>query len=174
MFLETARLVIVPNTLAVIETRLERDDFSLEVAGVGSVHFGAEFPGDPLMFYPGMRDHLRGGGTLSPGGIVIERSKLEAIGEIGCKGDPVDGVADIGYGFNPSVWGRGYATEAVAAFSNWLLERSGLEAVTADTAVTNVASGRVLEKCGFVRTGTGFDPDEGDLILWRKAKSNPA
>ena len=154
--------------MEIIETRLERNTFSLEIAGVGEVSFTPEFPGDALGRYAGMRDYLKSGGVMSPGGMVIERSSLIAIGELGCKGEAVDGVADIGYGFNPSLWNRGYATEIVTAFSDWLLEQPELHAVTADTAVTNPASGRVLEKAGFAQVGTGFDEDDGDLLLWRK------
>jgi [ribosomal protein S5]-alanine N-acetyltransferase len=166
--LETSRLLIVPNTAEIIRTRLERAGFDLELAGVGVVHFPQEFPGDSLGFYPGMLAWLELGNRLSAGGIVIERETLTAIGELGCKGEPRARAADIGYGLIPSVWNRGYATEGVRAFSDWLLEQPAIECVTADTAVTNPASARVLEKSGFVETGTGFDPDDGDLIHWMK------
>ncbi len=42
-----------------------------------------------------------------------------------------------------------------------------VRAVTASTAVANIASQRALERNGFVPTGTGNDPDDGDLIFWR-------
>ena len=38
--------------------------------------------------------------------------------------------------------------------------------MTAETAVDNLASQRVLEKNGFVRTGVGSNDDDGDLVLW--------
>lgn len=83
----------------------------------------------------------------------------------------MDGVVDIGYGFNPSAWNRGYATEIVTAFADWLLEQSSIHAVTADTAVTNPASGRVLRRAGFAQVGTGFDEEDGDLLRWRKVRA---
>jgi [ribosomal protein S5]-alanine N-acetyltransferase len=166
--LETPRLLLVPNTLELVKLRLQHDDFTVRLEGIGEVHFTPEFPGDALQFYPSMRDWLEAGNALSPGGIVIERQGLTAVGGVGCKGDPVNGVADIGYGFNPSVWNRGYATEIVTAFSDWLLTQPHVSSVTADTAVTNPASARVLEKSGFRMTGTGFDPDDGDLLRWTK------
>ncbi len=168
ILLETARLILVPQALAVVQKRLETDDFTLEIVAVGFVHFSPEFPGEAFVMYPGMRDHLERGGALSPGGFVVERATREAVGEIGCKGEPVDFVADIGYGFNRGVWGRGLATEMVTAFSDHLLEGREVHAVTADTAVSNPASARVLEKSGFAQVGTGYDPDDGDLIHWRK------
>jgi [ribosomal protein S5]-alanine N-acetyltransferase len=172
VILETPRLLLVPQSLEIIETRLERDTFSLEIAEIGLISFTPEFPGDALGRYAGMRDYLKSGGVMSPGGVVIERSSRTAIGELGCKGEGVDGVMDIGYGFNPSAWNRGYATEIVTAFSDWLLEQAGIHAVTADTAATNPASGRVLEKAGFAQVGTGFDEEDGDLLLWRKVSAS--
>jgi [ribosomal protein S5]-alanine N-acetyltransferase len=107
--------------------------------------------------------------ALSPGGVVIERSSLTAIGELGCKSDPdASGAVEIGYGLNPSVWNRGYATEIVSAFTAWLLEQPTVRTVTAETATSNPASARVLEKSGFVRMGTSWNEDDGSLILWQR------
>jgi RimJ/RimL family protein N-acetyltransferase len=39
----------------------------------------------------------------------------------------------------------------------------------AETALTNPASARVLEKNGFVVTGTRIDPEDGALRCWRRA-----
>jgi RimJ/RimL family protein N-acetyltransferase len=46
------------------------------------------------------------------------------------------------------------------------LQRS-ISAVVAATAIANVVSQRVLERNGFARTGTTYDPDDGELIWWR-------
>jgi [ribosomal protein S5]-alanine N-acetyltransferase len=168
MKIETQRLWLVPNTLEIIKTRLEQRDFKLEVAGIGEVHFPPEFPGDAFALYPMRLESINSGQGLSVGGIVIERPSLTAIGELGCKGDPdPTGAVEIGYGLNPSVWNRGYATEIVGAFTAWLLEQPGITTVTAETATSNPASARVLEKCGFVRTGTSWNEDDGSLILWQ-------
>ena len=36
------------------------------------------------------------------------------------------------------------------------------------TAIANIVSQRVLERNSFVRTGTTYDPDDGELIWWRR------
>jgi len=41
----------------------------------------------------------------------------------------------------------------------------GVRRVTAETSVSNVASGRVLEKCGFVQVGEDWNQDDGPLLL---------
>lgn len=61
---------------------------------------------------------------------------------------PQDGRRFIGYWVDRAHWGRGVATRAVRAFVAQL-ERP----LFAYVAVANVASVRVLEKCGFVCGG---------------------
>jgi RimJ/RimL family protein N-acetyltransferase len=63
---------------------------------------------------------------------------------------PKDGVRLIGYWLGPAYWGRGIASAALALFVE-TLERP----LAAYVAAGNASSIRVLEKCGFVRDGTG-------------------
>jgi RimJ/RimL family protein N-acetyltransferase len=59
------------------------------------------------------------------------------------------GVREIGYWLGKDHWGKGIATAAIGQFVAVIQERP-LHAVVADH---NVASIRVLEKCGFTRLG---------------------
>ncbi|KAK2606157.1 hypothetical protein QQS21_003440 [Conoideocrella luteorostrata] len=60
----------------------------------------------------------------------------------------------LGYFITPSAWGKGYATEAVAAAVRWTFETwPGLCRVEAEAYASNLASVRVLEKSGFRREG---------------------
>ena len=61
-------------------------------------------------------------------------------------------LPEIGYLLDPAAWGRGYAREALTAFIEHRRLRGSTE-LTADTDPRNVASRRLLEKCGFVETG---------------------
>jgi RimJ/RimL family protein N-acetyltransferase len=60
------------------------------------------------------------------------------------------GAREIGYWLDRSVWGRGVATTALAAF---LVEETR-RPLTAGVATHNTGSLRVLEKCGFTVTET--------------------
>lgn len=75
------------------------------------------------------------------------------IGDLCFKGVDPSGVAEIGYGLLPDYMGRGYATEAVSAAVRWALEQPGISRIEAETEPDNLASQRVLEKCGFAPSG---------------------
>ena len=69
----------------------------------------------------------------------------------------VDGpVPDLGYWLGAPYWGNGYATEAARAVIDYAFSALGHEELQAGARVTNPASRRVLEKCGFQWTGVGL------------------
>ena len=56
---------------------------------------------------------------------------------------------EIGYHIAKEFTGSGYATEAVNAFLNYLKDSKGVKEIYGVTLADNLASRRVLEKCGF-------------------------
>jgi RimJ/RimL family protein N-acetyltransferase len=68
-----------------------------------------------------------------------------------------DGPApELGYWLGTPFWGQGYATEAVRAVIDYAFTELEYEALQAGARVTNPASRRILEKCGFQWTGVGL------------------
>jgi RimJ/RimL family protein N-acetyltransferase len=63
---------------------------------------------------------------------------------------------EIGYWLGAKYWGKGYATEAARALIDHAFTDLDCEALQAAARVTNPASRRVLEKCGFQWTGAGL------------------
>lgn len=55
---------------------------------------------------------------------------------------------EIGYGIGSGFWNRGYATEAVRRFLEYLFGEKGMRTVYASFFPENGASHRVMEKCG--------------------------
>jgi RimJ/RimL family protein N-acetyltransferase len=70
----------------------------------------------------------------------------------------------LGYDLSPEFWGRGIATDAVAATVDAAFRDSSLSRVDAFVMVENVRSQRVLEKCGFEK--------EGRLARYRHCRGN--
>lgn len=61
--------------------------------------------------------------------------------------------AEIGYWLGAAFWGHGFATEAAHATIDHAFGELGYDTLTAGARVSNPASRRVLEKCGFQWTG---------------------
>ncbi len=60
---------------------------------------------------------------------------------------------EIGYWLGVAHWGKGFATEAVRAVIDYAFEEHAIDELMGGARVTNPASRRVLEKCGFQWTG---------------------
>jgi RimJ/RimL family protein N-acetyltransferase len=63
---------------------------------------------------------------------------------------------EIGYWLGVKHWGKGYGTEAVRAVIDFAFTELAHESLCAGARVTNPASRRILEKCGFQWTGVGL------------------
>ena len=80
--------------------------------------------------------------------LIVLKENDRIIGSIDYKYVPRDGLTEVGYGLNPLYEGRGFMTEALRAFLDFG-KSLGIRTVRADTRPDNIASQRVLEKCGF-------------------------
>ncbi len=110
-------------------------------------------PESPPSIWGPWQIQVRGGGLV--------------VGAAGFKGPPdQQAEVEIGYGLVASARGQGYATEAVQALVE-LAARNAVSAVTADTAVDNVASQRVLIRCGFTAVAEGRS-HLGPVLWWRR------
>ena len=64
-----------------------------------------------------------------------------------------DRVPETGYWIGREFWGRGFATEALEGALVWASRKWRRRALVAGHFADNPASGRVLEKAGFLYTG---------------------
>jgi RimJ/RimL family protein N-acetyltransferase len=71
----------------------------------------------------------------------------------GCGVAGADGAPELGYWVGVPFWGQGLATEAARAVIDYAFGSLGHEVLEAGARVSNPASRRVLEKCGFQWTG---------------------
>jgi RimJ/RimL family protein N-acetyltransferase len=98
----------------------------------------------------------------------------EAVGQIGFKAPPADGVVEIAYAVEPQWQGMGYATEMAAALTAYALSRDDVSLVRAHTLVDGIASQRVLAKCGYRNVGEVVDPEDGTVLRFEKARADAA
>ncbi|WP_163100541.1 GNAT family N-acetyltransferase [Peribacillus alkalitolerans] len=98
--------------------------------------------------------------------LVLLRDSKEVIGDIGFKGKPNHlGKVEIGYGITPSAQQKGYATEAVNGLIHHAFSTGKVDKVVAECLHNNVASIKVLEKVGMLRTGT-----DDEMLYWELIK----
>ncbi|WP_246369894.1 GNAT family N-acetyltransferase [Saccharibacillus deserti] len=82
---------------------------------------------------------------------------------------------EIVYGLSAASCGRGYMTQAVTLLADWLFAHTDIRLINGLARPNNVASNRVLQKCGFERLGE-LMLENGRFLhyaLERKADRNP-
>jgi ribosomal-protein-alanine N-acetyltransferase len=88
-------------------------------------------------------------GAAYPFAITLDGAVIGAIGL-----NRIDsGRYMLGYWIGEPWWGLGFATEAARAIVRFARDTLALSALDSTHLFENPASGRVLAKCGFVRTG---------------------
>jgi RimJ/RimL family protein N-acetyltransferase len=149
---------------------LQHDVVSAELPVEGrrvTVTFPAEWPGDAL---PLVASWLRQrGSAVEPlGGALVVRATGEAVGTLGCKAAvSASGTVEVGYGIGEAHRGKGYATEGLQCLLATLARDRAVRRVVAETLETNLASQRVLMKCGFERSGA-YDDVDGRMLWWSR------
>lgn len=101
---------------------------------------------------------------------LIEHEDHGPVGVIGLFEDG-DVAPEVGYWIGRPFWGRGYATEALEAGVAWASRKWKRRALVAGHFSDNPASGRVLEKAGFLYTGevrNGFSRARGEDASTRR------
>ncbi|UVD79356.1 GNAT family N-acetyltransferase [Myroides albus] len=83
---------------------------------------------------------------------ITEKGSSKMIGTIGFYRMKLNHYrTEVGYMLHPSYQGKGYVPEAVRCLIEYGFKQLGFHSLEAIIQVENVASMRVLEKCGFVK-----------------------
>jgi RimJ/RimL family protein N-acetyltransferase len=156
--MESARLILEPVTLEQCTAFLrgDRNDQSWAI--------GFPTDGDLRQAHLIVQHPERAVSPGNPWGpyTVIEKETGLCIGGIGFKGQPdAAGSVEIGYGVSSARQAQGFMTEAAGLVCQ-LASVLGARSVVAETDVVNIASQRVLEKCGFRQ----FTSDDAS-VWWR-------
>jgi RimJ/RimL family protein N-acetyltransferase len=123
------------------------------------------------------------GGSDHDVAFVVTLPDGHIIGTCGM-GSPGGKGPEIGYWLGVAYWNNGYATEAARAVVNHAFTAFRYDMLEAGARVSNPASRRVLEKCGFQWTGVALrrpraigshvpvDRFRLDRSLWAAARSH--
>lgn len=90
---------------------------------------------------------------------IVLKDTGEVIGAMGygascdCKLPTRDGEPIVGYWVAKPYWNRGYCTEALRLMLTHIRQTTDIQSLLCGHFTDNPASGRVMEKCGFVPTG---------------------
>ncbi len=98
---------------------------------------------------------LEASGRQEPETHFAIASATELVGGIGLElqEDVHRHSAEIGYWLGEPFWGRGIATRAVRALTDWAFAQFPLVRIYARVFSSNPASARVLKKCGYLLEG---------------------
>src|SRR5581483_6375825 len=103
---------------------------------------------------------------------VEEKISGRFVGELGFLNakraiDPPLPVPEMGWSFSPSVHGRGYATEGVAAAIRWGDDQFGRVRFSAIIAPENEPSLKIARKFGFAEASRTAYKDHPVIVLYR-------
>lgn len=85
---------------------------------------------------------------------IIDRQSQALIGKcLLFSYQPQSRRAEIGFGIATSAWGKGYVQEAAGELMRHAFETMKLNRIEAEIDPSNTASGRALERLGFVQEG---------------------
>ena len=104
--------------------------------------------------------------------IVLPEPGRPMIGHAGFHGAPgvnglrKEGAVEVGYTVFAPFRGSGYATEAVRTLIAWASRERGVRHFIASVAPGNAPSLAIVRRLGFVQTGTQWDEDDGEELVF--------
>jgi RimJ/RimL family protein N-acetyltransferase len=145
--LRTSRLILRPFAIA-DAPRVQQLAGAREVA-LNTIHIPHPYPDGAAEEWISKHEQRIEEGEFS---FAIDDGEL--VGAIGLHMKRGYERAEIGYWLGVPFWGRGYATEAVAAIIRYGFEELKLNRIYAGYFSRNAASGRVMEKNGMKYEGS--------------------
>ncbi|HUP21254.1 MAG TPA: GNAT family N-acetyltransferase [Gemmatimonadota bacterium] len=171
--IETYRLSLRAMTAEAMDAWILGDAAELE--RMLGVRFAGDAVDPPLDLDDLVHVHDRLGEASVDGGfwawMVVLRRTREPIGLVTLAGgdsDP-DGGAVISFSVYPCQKGYDYTEEAVEGLMAWTLSQPGVRYVRAAVRVGNDSSMRVAESAGMHPTGTSWDPDDGQIVVFERS-----
>lgn len=84
---------------------------------------------------------------------IIDRESNRMIGTVDSSSIKANKSVELGYIIHKDFWNKGLTTEAVKACCEWLIYERGIRRIEITHLPQNIASKKVILKCGFVFEG---------------------
>ncbi len=163
--IETPRLKLVCCSKEILEALFKGDESLAAFIGAYIPVKWTSF-GEPL-FKLSYNTILTGTGKIQWWSYlpVLKKTKT-LLGSCGYKGEPKNGMVEIGYEVAEPYRGWGLATEMAKALIKKAFESDEVNCVRAHTLAEINESGSVLAKCGMKKVGELEDPEDGKIWRW--------
>jgi ribosomal-protein-alanine N-acetyltransferase len=103
--------------------------------------------------------------------VVLRDPVRRVIGHIGFHAPPdARRAVEVGYTIEADYRRRGYAFEAVQALFGWAEREHEVHHFVASIAPSNIASLGLARKLGFVQTGSQWDEEDGEELVFELLK----
>ena len=163
--IETNRLLLICCNKKILETLFKGDEALAELLQISIPTRWTEF-GEPAFKYT-YDKILTGSGQIEWWAYlpVLKKTKT-LLGSCGYKGDPINGMVEIGYEVAEAYRGWGLATEMAKGLIKNAFKSDEVKYVQAHTLAVENESGSVLIKCGMEKVEELEDPQDGKLWRW--------
>ena len=162
MIIETARLRLVPLTLAYATSAIDdRATLTRDTGAEVPASWPPELWDQDAQDWTGKILEADPATDWVPRCIVIRDPAPVVCGVIGLGAPDAEGRVIIGYGVLPEFRRRGYAAEALGGVVAWAFEDPRVQVIVGDTYPHLTPSIRTMERNGFERVGPG--QDEGTI-----------
>jgi ribosomal-protein-alanine N-acetyltransferase len=167
--IETPRVQLICCSKDILEALFKGDE---ALAGLLEINIPAKWTefGEPAFRFT-YKNILDGSGKIEWWAYlpILKKTKT-LLGSCGYKGDPKNGMVEIGYEVAEAYRGWGLATEMAKALIKNAFEYNDVEYVQAHTLAEVNESGSVLKKCGMQMMNEVDDPDDGKIWRWEIRK----
>jgi [ribosomal protein S5]-alanine N-acetyltransferase len=98
--------------------------------------------------------------------MVLRDPSRTVVGRIGFHAEPdARGAVEVGYAVEPAFRRRGFAEEAVRGIFDWASQH-GISLFIASVSPSNAASLALVRKLGFAQTGSQWDDEDGEELVF--------
>lgn len=168
--IETPRLMLVRNDTQMLEALFESDEALATLLGIAVPAKWTEFREG----FKWTHEKITKEGVRLEwwGYLAVLTNENTLVGNGGFKGEPKEGMVEIGYEVAPDYRCKGLATEMAKALINFAFGYDEVVRVQAHTLAVENESGSVLKRCGMQKVEELTDPEDGAVWRWEIDKQS--